>query len=423
MHLEVYSSSLGSIVFHQLALEDHYRELENQSIKLPDDSGRASYLSVGHRENLYLYHTMTENEKDGIGRWVLGHALGDKSSAVAYANSWAIAPHLIAAAADNPNTHATGWLSARNGLWQPDETFGINCHQCTDRTVFFESSAQYQSELSGFYVERHSASMDPAVNGAVYSHIKPRTGKTGNAQLYLSKLPESSTWMIGEQFGVDSGAAFTSPSPDVYGEDATHFMSPADLPHTSEWRFVARQHNNAWQTDTSALLLSPLSRFDWNGRLLLPGREGGEGEEGPQLRNIYEVMRFARSLKSLPTGQAVSRLRNGLPMPQLGLGTGGIWPEHTLDVLTRAGELGYRLLDLAREYKNEHIVREYLQQQRQQREMSADDRGRILRGDIFLESKVWPTDLGFQPTLDAVAASLRDLGTNYVDAYLLHWHR
>jgi diketogulonate reductase-like aldo/keto reductase len=42
---------------------------------------------------------------------------------------------------------------------------------------------------------------------------------------------------------------------------------------------------------------------------------------------------------------------------------------------------------------------------------------------VHLESKVWPTELGFHPTARAVRSSLQQLGTNYVDLYLLHWPR
>lgn len=45
----------------------------------------------------------------------------------------------------------------------------------------------------------------------------------------------------------------------------------------------------------------------------------------------------------------------------------------------------------------------------------------ITRRDLFLESKVWPTELGYLPTSRAVRSSLQQLRTNYVDLYLLHW--
>jgi diketogulonate reductase-like aldo/keto reductase len=44
-----------------------------------------------------------------------------------------------------------------------------------------------------------------------------------------------------------------------------------------------------------------------------------------------------------------------------------------------------------------------------------------LRDELFLESKVWPTELGFVPTSEAIETSLGHLNTNYVDLYLLHW--
>jgi diketogulonate reductase-like aldo/keto reductase len=47
----------------------------------------------------------------------------------------------------------------------------------------------------------------------------------------------------------------------------------------------------------------------------------------------------------------------------------------------------------------------------------------IDRREVFLQSKVWPTQLGFGPTSRAIAASLQQLGTAYIDQYMLHWPR
>ena len=44
-----------------------------------------------------------------------------------------------------------------------------------------------------------------------------------------------------------------------------------------------------------------------------------------------------------------------------------------------------------------------------------------LRGEMFIETKVWPTELGFYPTSDSILSSLEDLKSNYIDLYLIHW--
>lgn len=75
---------------------------------------------------------------------------------------------------------------------------------------------------------------------------------------------------------------------------------------------------------------------------------------------------------------------------------------------------GYRLLDLGREYRNEHMVGSIF-------ERFVNDDLFPSREEVFLVSKVWPTDLGFRPTTNALYDSLADLKTNYLDNFLLHW--
>lgn len=111
--------------------------------------------------------------------------------------------------------------------------------------------------------------------------------------------------------------------------------------------------------------------------------------------------------------------------------------EDALDVFTDAITLGYRLFDLAREYGNEHLVPQALQRVNElhteqcrlphaQRTHpnachSEVDARPVTRGDLFLQSKVWPTELGFDPTSAAITTSLRLLQSNYIDHYMLHW--
>merc|ERR1719499_1886952 len=74
-----------------------------------------------------------------------------------------------------------------------------------------------------------------------------------------------------------------------------------------------------------------------------------------------------------------------------------------------AASVGYALVDTAREYRNELLIGN----------LFYDDGD--LRDKLFLQSKVWPTDLGFKETLDAMDASMNDLRTSYLDNYQLHW--
>jgi diketogulonate reductase-like aldo/keto reductase len=106
------------------------------------------------------------------------------------------------------------------------------------------------------------------------------------------------------------------------------------------------------------------------------------------------------------------RLRNGVEMPSLGLGTykspsGG----EVERAVSSALELGYRSIDTASLYGNEAGIG------------AAITSSGIPRADLFLTSKVWNDEQGYTGTLAAFARSLERLGTDYLDLYLVHWPR
>ena len=99
-------------------------------------------------------------------------------------------------------------------------------------------------------------------------------------------------------------------------------------------------------------------------------------------------------------------LDKGVELPFTGFGTYKVNDEKTiLDAL----EAGYRHLDTARRYENEKIIGNAIK-----------DCG-IPRRELFLTSKVWKTDLGYDNTLRSFEASLNDLGVQYLDLFLVHW--
>ncbi|MFT8871859.1 MAG: aldo/keto reductase [Sporolactobacillus sp.] len=103
-------------------------------------------------------------------------------------------------------------------------------------------------------------------------------------------------------------------------------------------------------------------------------------------------------------------LNNGVTMPGFGL---GVWRVPEGDSVRHsvawAIEAGYRLIDTAAIYGNERGVGEAIR-----------DSG-IARGDLFLTTKVWNADQGYDKTLEAFETSLNKLGVDYVDLYLIHW--
>ena len=91
-------------------------------------------------------------------------------------------------------------------------------------------------------------------------------------------------------------------------------------------------------------------------------------------------------------------------IPMVGFGTGGLALEEPMrSAIRTALRTGYRLLDLAVMYHNEEIVRDVLRE--------ADTPSRT---SLFLTSKVWPTRLGYQETLEEVTGSLARLDTGYL---------
>lgn len=104
------------------------------------------------------------------------------------------------------------------------------------------------------------------------------------------------------------------------------------------------------------------------------------------------------------------RLWNGVEMPYLGLGVfESVEGEETINAIHWAFEAGYRHIDTASLYMNERSVGE------------AVKTSGIQRKDIFITTKVWNSEQGYQNTLDAFKRSLDKLQTDYVDLYLVHW--
>lgn len=107
-------------------------------------------------------------------------------------------------------------------------------------------------------------------------------------------------------------------------------------------------------------------------------------------------------------------LNNGVEMPWMGLGVFKVeeGPE-LVNAVKSAIKLGYRSIDTAAIYGNEEGVGQGI------REGIAE--AGISREDLFITSKVWNSDLGFESAIQAYEASLQKLGLEYLDLYLIHW--
>jgi len=101
-------------------------------------------------------------------------------------------------------------------------------------------------------------------------------------------------------------------------------------------------------------------------------------------------------------------LNNGVEMPALGLGVFQSPPAETATAVGSALAVGYRLIDTAAAYANEREVGEGLR------------RSGIVRDEVFLETKVWISDYGYDATRHAFDKSARKLGVDRLDLLLLH---
>ena len=102
-------------------------------------------------------------------------------------------------------------------------------------------------------------------------------------------------------------------------------------------------------------------------------------------------------------------LLNGVEIPAVGFGTYLATEGNGKQGILNAFAAGYRYLDTASFYKNEEEIGEAIRE------------SGISRKELFLASKVWRTEMGYEETKAAFAASLQRLGTDYLDLYLIHW--
>ena len=119
---------------------------------------------------------------------------------------------------------------------------------------------------------------------------------------------------------------------------------------------------------------------------------------------VFGALSPTQSKNSIP----IITLNNGIPMPMLGFGTNTLKGATGVRCVSDAISVGYRLIDTAHIYGNEESVGEAIKQ------------SGIKREKIFITSKLWVDDSGYESTKKAFETSLNKLGLEYLDLYLIH---
>lgn len=102
------------------------------------------------------------------------------------------------------------------------------------------------------------------------------------------------------------------------------------------------------------------------------------------------------------------KLNNGVEMPILGFGVYQVEPGETEEVVYNALQVGYRSIDTAAAYMNEEAVG------------NAIKRSNIAREELFITTKLWIQDAGYENAIKAFEKSMKNLQLDYLDLYLIH---
>lgn len=127
-----------------------------------------------------------------------------------------------------------------------------------------------------------------------------------------------------------------------------------------------------------------------------------------QMKNRYNEGSLEKE-KIMLNIQSTVKLNNGVEIPRLGFGTFRAVGKETTMAVKEAIRVGYIHIDTALIYGNEKEVGAGIRE------------SGVPRKDLFITTKLWRSDQGYETSLKAVETSLENLGLDYLDLYLIHW--
>ncbi|WP_084111156.1 aldo/keto reductase [Chryseobacterium taiwanense] len=121
------------------------------------------------------------------------------------------------------------------------------------------------------------------------------------------------------------------------------------------------------------------------------------------------AMNVNQNADIVPAKSPTIKLNNGVEMPVLGVGSFALPTIQAADDIAFALQNGYRLVDTATNYGNEKEVGEGIK------------RSGVKRSELFVTTKLWIEDFGYDNAIKGFENSLKLLGLDYIDLYILHW--
>ena len=289
----------------------------------------------------------------------------------------------------------------------------------------FTSDFRLHKELGGggiYDVGCYSSTMILSLVDSEIDYIK------ADAEFYEDKVDHLASVLLKFKNGVrasfHAGMLLGKDSADRYDRLYIHGSKGyirADYEYNQEgeisYKLTTKPSNYEW--NTKELRVTAASNYtlevEQMGRVAL-GLEKPFITEEFSLKNMRLLDRILDKV-----GYADSRceyiLDNGVALPSVGFGSFKSTDERGEDVIVDALKAGYKYIDTAAFYDNEEQIGSAINKY-------AEELGKTygeVRSEIFLSSKVWPSELGREKTLKSFEESCKRLGTDYLDMFLIHW--